>query len=198
MSVVPIKRQGAWQPVAALVLIGSGLAILGYCAFIRADSWIFQRREGRELTHSAQTTSPTGRAAPAPSGIVGRITIARLGLAAVITEGAGETVLRRAVGHVPGTALPGQPGNVGLAGHRDTFFQPLKDVRLNDIIVLATDGGEFCYRVVSTKIVDPRSVEVLDPTVGETLTLVTCYPFRYIGAAPNRFIVRAERIRLHS
>jgi sortase A len=192
---ITMRRQRLRQSVP-FVLMGSGLAILLYCGFVRADAWIFQQREGREFTRRAQTTSLPGRGAAVPSGLVGRITIARLGLSAVITEGAGEAVLRRAVGHVPGTALPGQPGNVGLAGHRDTFFRPLRNVRRDDIIVLATQLGEFRYRVVSTKVVESHSVEVLGPTVEETVTLVTCYPFSYIGAAPNRFIVRAEKTRL--
>jgi sortase A len=179
----------------SLVLIVGGLSILGYCSFVRADTWIFQHREGQAISRRDESASTPGPSAPEPSGLIGRIAIARLGLSAVITEGAGKDVLRRAVGHVPGTAFPGQPGNVGLAGHRDTFLRPLRNVRLNDIIVLMTERGEFRYRVVSTKVVDPHSVEVLDPTIKEALTLVTCYPFSFIGAAPSRFVVRAERLK---
>jgi sortase A len=102
--------------------------------------------------------------------------------------------LRRAVGHIAGTALPGQTGNIGIAAHRDTFFRPLRNIRRDDVITLTTLGGEYHYRVVSTKIVDPNDVAVLNSDGKEILTLVTCYPFYFIGSAPNRFIVRAARV----
>src|ERR1700729_3296002 len=105
----------------SLVLIVGGLSILGYCGFVRADTWFFQHREGQAISRHDESASPS---APEPSGLTGRIAIARLGLSAVITEGSGKDVLRRAVGHVPGTAFPGHPGNAGLAGHRDTFLRP--------------------------------------------------------------------------
>ena len=96
-------------------------------------------------------------------------------------------------GHIPGTPLPGEAGNVAIAGHRDTFFRPLRLIRKNDTIILTTDRGEDQYHVVSTSIVRPDEIQVLYPTGRDTLTLVTCYPFDYVGPAPNRFIVRAER-----
>jgi sortase A len=102
--------------------------------------------------------------------------------------------MRRAVGHIPGTALPGERGNVGISGHRDTFFRPLRNIQRNDIIILTTLVSEYRYRVVSTRIVSPNDVAVLDQNGSETLTLVTCYPFYFVGSAPNRFIVRAERV----
>jgi sortase A len=127
-------------------------------------------------------------------GLIGRMEIPRLGLSVIVMEGTSSATLRRAAGHISGTALPGQPGNAGISAHRDTFFRPLRNIRRDDIITLTTALGEYRYRVVSTGIVSPREVSVLDPTEKETLTLVTCYPFYFIGAAPNRFIVRAERV----
>jgi sortase A len=118
-----------------------------------------------------------------------------VGISAVVAEGSDETTLRRAVGHIAGTALPGEPGNVGLAGHRDTFFRALRNIRGGDLIVLTTPRGEFQYSVVSIKVVKPKALDVLDPTSEEILTLVTCYPFYFVGSAPNRFIVRAKRVR---
>ena len=109
-------------------------------------------------------------------------------------EGTTAKTLRRAVGHIAGTALPGQPGNVGVSGHRDTFFRPLRNIRENDIITLTTVNGEYRYRVVFTKVVRPENVAVLNATGNEVLTLVTCYPFYFVGPAPYRFIVRAERV----
>jgi len=85
------------------------------------------------------------------------------------------------------------PGNIGISGHRDTFFRPLRNIRENDAITLTTPRGEFRYRVVSTRVVPPDDMSVMDDDGGEILTLVTCYPFYFVGAAPNRFIVRAER-----
>jgi len=112
----------------------------------------------------------------------------------MVIEGVGTFALRRAAGHIPGTALPGQPGNAGISAHRDTFFRPLRNIRQNDVITVSTLLGQYRYRVVSTRIVSPSDVEVLDQSKDEALTLVTCYPFYFVGAAPDRFIVRAERV----
>jgi sortase A len=139
-------------------------------------------------------TSTPGPQAIAASGVIGRLEIPRLELSAVVIEGDDSKTLRRAVGHIPGTPLPGQTGNVALTGHRDTFFRPLRKIRVNDIIVLTTLQGEYHYRVVSTRVVSPDNIAVLNTSDDEILTLVTCYPFYFVGSAPNRFIVRAERI----
>ena len=105
-----------------------------------------------------------------------------------------EGTLRRAVGHIRGTPLPGQRGNVALAGHRDTFFRGLRDIRVNDEITLTTLSGSYNYRVDSTKVVKPEETEVLEDDGDDILTLVTCYPFNFVGSAPSRFIVRARRV----
>ncbi len=183
------------------LLFACAAVLLGYCAFVLGDSWIFQRRARQALDRQLSETKSAARpAVPAafapigPDGLIGRIDIPRIGLSAVVFEGTGKVTLRRAVGHVTYTALPGQRGNVGLAGHRDSFFRPLRNIVLNDIITLTTVHGEYRYRVAWTKIVSPYAVDVLDPSKTEILTLVTCYPFYFVGAAPSRFIVRAERI----
>jgi len=185
------------------------VVLLGYCAFVLVDTHVFQERESRNLqrlledqhakgSDSLQAkplTPPEIPPASAMSGLIGRIEITRLGLSVIVIEGDDGKTLRRAAGHVPGTALPGQPGNVGITAHRDTFFRPLRNIQLDDVITLTTLQGEYSYRVVSTKVVSPEDVAVLDPTGGEILTLVTCHPFYFVGAAPNRFIVRAERVK---
>ena len=99
-----------------------------------------------------------------------------------------------AVGHLPETALPGEAGNVALAGHRDSLFRPLRDVRPGDSIVLKMPDREFQYQVEWTAVVPPTAVEVIQPTSEPALTLVTCFPFSYIGAAPKRFVVRARAV----
>lgn len=128
----------------------------------------------------------------APHALVGRIEVPRLGLSAIVREGVDDATLRRAVGHVPDTALPGEAGNAALAAHRDTFFRPLKHIRKGDRINVTTPDGAHEYRVTETRVVAPDDVSVLAPTMNPTLTLVTCYPFNFVGTAPKRFVVRAE------
>jgi len=181
---------------------------LGYCGFVVVDSWIFQQRENRNLQRLLEdrdhaggnalrfnsATVPLGSPAIPTSGLIGRLEIPHLELSEVVFEGNDSKTLRRAVGHIPGTPMPGQPGNVALTGHRDTFFRPLRNIHPNDIIVLTTLEGEYHYRVVSTRVVSPDNIAVLNASDSEILTLVTCYPFYFVGSAPSRFIVRAERI----
>jgi sortase A len=156
---------------------------------------MFQRREQAKIDTIA---SPASQAIVSgtiqPDGLIGRMEILRLGVSVTVIEGAGEATLRRAAGHIEGTALPGQPGNVGIAGHRDSFFRPLKNIQRDDVITLTTSRGQFRYRVVSTRVVSPSDIAVLNPDGTEVLTLVTCYPFYFIGAAPSRFVVRAARV----
>jgi sortase A len=176
---------------------------LGYGAALWVNSRLYQaqaqaaRQFDRELrlTGVRLAAPPVSVAASIPEdgGLVGRLEIPRLGLSAMVVEGDNGVDLGRAVGHIPGTAFPGQPGNVGLAGHRNTFFQPLQSIRESDTITFSTLQGDYSYRVVSTTVVRPQDVQVLLPTERDSLTLVTCFPFDYVGAAPKRFIVRAER-----
>jgi sortase A len=125
---------------------------------------------------------------------LGRIEIASIGLTAMIQEGTSNRTLQRGVGHITGTALLGKSGNVGLAGHRDTFFRKLRDIQAGDDIKLTTLTGSVLYRVDLISIVEPEDSGVLRDSGENILTLVTCYPFSYIGPAPKRFIVRARQI----
>jgi len=176
-------------------LLGVAVLSLGYCGFVLADTWVFQYRESGRFEQMLHAPPAAGEDPPPDaSGILGRIEVPRLGISVLIAEGTGSQVLRRAAGHIAGTALPGQTGNVGISAHRDTFFRPLRNVRKNDSITIVTLRGSYEYRVVSTKIVDPGDVAVLASGGGESLTLVTCYPFYFIGPAPSRFVVRAERV----
>jgi sortase A len=128
-------------------------------------------------------------------GVFGRIEIPRIGVRAIVREGADEKTLARAVGLVPGGAQPGQSGNIVLAGHRDTFFRPLRRIELNDRIRVRVAGDEtYEYRVDEVRVVSPEETSVLQSRGVEELTLVTCYPFRFIGPAPDRFIVKATRV----
>ncbi|QOY86430.1 class D sortase [Paludibaculum fermentans] len=190
------------------LLFAGGAAMLGYSGLALADALYFQHQGQRQLQQAlasrptdladASPAAPTATNASLPPasipGLIGRIEISRLDLDVIVAEGIDGKTLRRAAGHIPGTALPGELGNIGISAHRDTFFRPLRDVRRNDLIKITTPGGEFRYRVVSTRVVEPRDVTVLDSGEGESLTLVTCYPFSFVGPAPDRFIVRAERV----
>jgi sortase A len=131
---------------------------------------------------------------PATGSMIGRLEIPRIKISSVVREGADDKTLKRAAGHVPYTPLPGEHGNVGIAAHRDTFFRNLRGVREGDAIRLTTTWGTFDYVVDSLKIVRPENIEVLNPTSDPSITLVTCYPFNYVGSAPKRFIVRARQI----
>jgi sortase A len=131
---------------------------------------------------------------PSETTTVGTIEIPAVGLATRVLEGSNAPTLRLAVGHIPGTALPGRSGNVGLAGHRDTFFRSLRSIKVGDEIRLTTVAGTFKYRVMSLRVVLPDAIEVLNNTLQPTLTLVTCYPFDFIGTAPQRLIVHAEMV----
>ena len=126
--------------------------------------------------------------------LLGSISIPRLGVSSIILEGADDHTLAVSVGHVPGTAMPGQAGNVALAGHRDTFFRGLRNIHNRDDILLATAGGSRMYEVDSIRVVRPEDVDVLNDVGRPVLTLVTCYPFGYIGSAPKRFIVQAHLV----
>ena len=136
----------------------------------------------------AASTVADGRA-------IGEIEIRRVGLRAMVAQGDSTAVLQRAVGHLADTPLPGESGNVVLAGHRDTFFRPLRHIRVGDLIDLATPLGDFRYAVAWTRVVAPTAVDVLDDDAGErTLTLITCFPFDFVGSAPMRFVVRARQV----
>lgn len=126
--------------------------------------------------------------------IVGHLEIPRLHISVVVLEGATPDILAVAAGHIEGTSLPGPSGNMGIAAHRDTFFGSLREIRPNDIITVRTRNGNFSYLVNRTEVVAPGDVEVLHQTSNAELTLVTCYPFRYRGPSPKRFIVHAASI----
>jgi sortase A len=182
---------------AQRILFAAAILMLGYTGFVLVDTWVFERRETAALARFVPTErATTGVVMPTigPHGLIGRMEVSRLNISVVVVEGTSNKSLRRAIGHIAGTALPGQPGNVGIAGHRDTFFRPLRNIQHDDVITLTTSNGEYRYRVVSTKVVSPDNVAVLDSDQDEVLTLVTCYPFYFVGPAPDRFIVRAARM----
>jgi sortase A len=146
-------------------------------------------------TVPAEPPHPLPMPAPKPfskAPSIGRLQIPRLDVSTMLLEGIDDRTLRLGIGHIPGTAMPGQTGNVGIAGHRDTFFRPLSGLQRNDDIYLQTREAKYHYVVESMRIVEPQAVDVLGDVGHPTLTLVTCYPFSIIGPAPKRFVVQAS------
>jgi sortase A len=182
------------------MLVGAGLLV--WWLWVTVDGLAFQATVTRRLEALGQpvraralvkVAKRTRREAGA-SGVVGRIEVPRLGLTAPVVEGTSGRALRRGVGHVEHTAFPGERGNVGLAGHRDTWFRGLKKVERGDLIRLRTPDGSFAYAVESIRIVDPERADLLAASRQPRLTLVTCYPFHWVGPAPRRFVVFARPI----
>jgi len=173
-----------------LFLAGAALA-LGYASYVVVDARAYQAIAESRLDNMP---APQALRVLADGDMIGEMTIPRLGLKSIVVQGDSPRALRRAVGHVPQTALPGQPGNVALAGHRDSFFRPLRNIQVGDAIAFKTLDGEFDYQVESTEVVSPSDVQALQPSRANVLTLVTCFPFYYVGPAPRRFIVRARQI----
>jgi LPXTG-site transpeptidase (sortase) family protein len=199
--------------LGCVLIIGGALALAWY-AYIQLDMFRTQRavsrlideqkaRYGRLHDHSPVLPHTLVIVPPHLGEPIGRMEIPRLHLSVAILEGTAPNILRVAAGHINGTALPGAPGNICIAAHRDTLFRPLREVQLRDAIVITTTYGSFRYIVDMVEIVNPSDVRVLRPTtdmerrVGsivtdQELTLITCYPFTYVGPAPKRLAVHAR------
>jgi sortase A len=200
--VADVSRTNAWtRRVERLLFAVAAVSLLWYAGVhieaAREQAALSDELEQSRITLYAASASsadaaPRKAAPPAPRSLIGRIEVPRLGLSALAREGVDIGTLRGSAGHVPGSALPGEVGNAAFAAHRDTFFRPLQRIRAGDEITIATAAGDFRYRVSQTRIVDPSDVSVLAASPDATLTLVTCYPFDYIGSAPQRFIVSAH------
>jgi sortase A len=173
------------------VFLMAGFLGLLYAGSVLVERDLYQASAAKQLAH--QPLKPLWRNISEGS-VLGQIEVPRLGMTSIVAEGVSSEVLQHAVGHIPHTAFPGEFGNVGLAGHRDTVFRPLRKVRAGDAIALKTSAGEFEYSVETMWIATPEDVQVLAPSGEHTLTLVTCFPFSFVGAAPERFIVRARLV----
>jgi len=176
----------------ANIFLALALLALGYWTFVFVSGRLYQTREIPRFVNEHPAAAVEQPKPPTRGSAVALLGIPRLGLFALVLEGADESELTLGAGHIPGTSLPGDGGNVGVAGHRDTFFRPLRHIRKDDTIKVKTHDREYQYTVVSTEVVGPDDVHVLSPLDREVLTLVTCYPFNFVGPAPKRFIVRAD------
>jgi LPXTG-site transpeptidase (sortase) family protein len=191
-----------------LVIVGA--ALLLWCASLVIDGWMAQQ-SARESLEGARAVVTAVRTVPAPAVIgstdvapavpavprgaaLAALSIPRVHLSAVVLHGSDARTLRRGPGHLEHTPLPGEAGNVVIAGHRDSFFRPLRDIQVGDDIFVDTPERRFHYRVSWLRVVNAHEVSVLDSTDEATLTLITCYPFWVLGNAPDRFVVRAAAV----
>ena len=176
-------------------LVAAGVACLAWSGQVWLEAAVYQRAQRDAVEHSLSAgpvhSPPTS---VRPGSLIGVLDIPRLRLSAAVAEGDDDRTLRVGIGHLPDTPLPWENGNSALAAHRDTFFRPLRNVRAGDELRLTTVHGDFRYIVSDTMVVDAEDVWVLEPREKPTLTLITCYPFDYVGPAPPRFIVQGERI----
>jgi sortase A len=196
------------QRISTILLLAGSAALL-WCAVVWTGAALFERYQARRwnppvatIPVSMTSSAPAPAAAPARPArpklhdVIAWIDIPRLSISTAVIEGDDDVALDLGAGHIPGTALPsatGATGNIGIAAHRDSFFRSLGGIELQDRIRLRTPQGDWDYTVESTRIVKPSEVSVLANSSQAVLTLVTCYPFRYVGSAPLRFIVRARR-----
>jgi len=147
-----------------------------------------------QIQAASQLPANLPRAIVKEGEVLGRMEISRLGMSIVILEGTSSRTLRLGVGHIAGTAFPGEPGNIGIAGHRDSYFRALKDIRSGDEIGIQTATGLSRYQVDRVQMLEPSNIAVLAPTAIPGITLVTCYPFYFVGPAPQRFVVHAHHV----
>jgi sortase A len=201
------KRILLWSHYLSFV---AGVSALAYCVLVTMEARHYQAWAREQLqkpsfdleafaapSNPAEFSTHTRLHRSRSTAFVGRVDVPRIHLSAMIAEGATAPVLDLAVGHLPRTALPGQAGNTVLAAHRDTFFRRLGEPKPGDVIRITAPHAEYGYRVTFTDIVNRDETWVLQSASGETLTLITCYPFHFVGAAPKRFVVRARRLDLN-
>jgi sortase A len=179
------------------LLLIAGILALSYVALILLNARLYQNAASHTLEQQIhaeeQHTASPSRPAVKEGDVLGKMEIPRLGLSVAVLQGTKSKTLMHGVGHIEGTALPGEMGNIGIAGHRDTYFRVLKDIRKDDEIQLQTASGIARYEVDWIQITAPRDGTIVSPTSESALTLVTCYPFYYVGASPERYVVHAHR-----
>lgn len=191
-----------WSILADL-LIAIGLGAVLYAAWFLVDGAVYQRAQKAEFVRPMvaevappKVVEPAEPASPleADSGLIGELKIANVDLDVMVGEGLDKQTLRRAAGHPEWSARPGEPGNLILLGHRDTFFRPLRGLKRGDVAEIRTKAGVFRYRIHRIRIVAPEDVDVAQDLNRSELTLVTCYPFYFVGPSPRRFVAQGRLI----
>lgn len=174
---------------APRLLAALGTVCLLWVGAVSARAFLFDREERARWEAGGDALG-----APRRGDVIGILEIPRLGFSELVAEGDDNPTLRLTLGHLPDTPFPWEPGNAAIAGHRDGRFRVLKNIRTGDHFRLRTRHGVLEYELESTHVVDPSDLSVLDRVDGRVLTLITCYPFSYVGDAPQRFVVRARAI----
>lgn len=172
-------------------LLGVAVGCLGTWGYVTLEARLTQRDQVARFENDAAVRRAY---VPRAGSLVGMLDIPRLRMSAPVIEGDDDRALKASAGHLPDTPLPWHPGNSAIAGHRDGLFRPLKSVKVGDEITFRTTRDALRYRVTATAVVEPDDLSVLAARGRDALTLITCYPFSYVGPAPQRFIVHAERI----
>ena len=183
-----------WTERALIAIAG---ALLIWCGMTIVDMWQVNSLAAplaNAVARHATSQPDTTRRSPkiAPGARLAKLEAPVVGLSVTVLEGTENKTLMRAAGHLEHTAFPEEAGNTVIAGHRDTIFRPVRNLHVGDALVLTTLEYVYRYRITAIRIIDPAEVAVLGPTPSRALTLVTCYPFEFIGHAPQRFIVRAD------
>ncbi len=198
---------GAAIATLSHLLIWGGVAAIALYLWSESDRRIYQAVQSSYISQPASSSIPPRPpvlpVAPKPAGswnpwqrdplVIARLEIPRLQINVIVRKGIDGPALRRSVGHMPGTPLPGQPGNAVFAAHRDGLFRPLRRIERGDLIRVIARDALFSYRVDGLAIVPPDALDILAQTEQQRLTLITCYPFDFIGNAPKRFVVFAAR-----
>jgi sortase A len=186
--------QRRWLTWFGSALMLGGVALLAWCGWMLYERMTAQRRAKEWLMGKAAVHGNAPVLSVRRGDVIGELQIPRLQMSVMVFEGDDEGILSEGAGHIPGTASRSGSGNIGIAAHRDTYFRPLRLVHANDVIALKTPSGITRYAVTETEIVQPSDVGVLAGAPGRDLTLVTCYPFYYVGSAPQRFVVHARNL----
>jgi sortase A len=191
------RRRTLYVQIAEWLLLALAVVCLEWYGLRMYEIQKRQAAASAVLEQSLSNPQPADEedSADLPGGLIGRLDIPRLRISAPIQSGDDANVLDYAVGYLPDTPLPWKPGNSALAAHRDRLFRRLEGIQVGDDIELSTRHGNLLYKVSRTLIVDPKDVWVLNPTPDANLTLITCYPFQYVGNAPKRFIVQARKVQ---
>lgn len=181
--------------IFALLLVVLGLSLLGYVSYQYWDMYHTQQQlEAQWEQQAASVSVPQPKPIPA-ADMLTRVSIPRINMDAIVVEGASRKQLSIGPGHVVDTAMPGEPGNAVITGHRDTFFRNIYELKKGDEIVVRRNGQVFKYQVTGKKIVEPGDLSVLKPTEDPQLTLITCYPTYYIGPAPKRLVIFSKLVQ---
>ena len=206
------RRAGLLRGLSRVSML-TGLALIAWPVYVTTDSAIAQwsgRRQLARAVERAHSMPPattvdeqqetivvrkpgaTPESAVAPGTVLAQFEVPRLGLSYILLEGTDNRTLGRSVGHVEGTGMPGSAGNISIAGHRDTHFRKLEWIHRDDEIVLTSrEGKRDVYRVEWSRLFTPGDIQVLDESHGPAITLITCFPFEYVGSAPLRLVIRA-------